>query len=122
ERCMTPTQIGSSDSHGGGKEPGYPRTYFRSDTDAPGVLDIAGAVESLRGGHAFATYGPFVRASIDDASFGDVVSRKGEVALALDVSTPSWFGVDRVEIYLNGHLHRVVVPESEPADIVDLHG
>src|SRR5690606_14832298 len=58
----------------------------------------------------------------DDASFGDVVSRKGEVALALDVSTPSSFGVDRVEIYLNGHLHRVVVPESEPADIVDLHG
>jgi hypothetical protein len=124
ERGMTPTQIGSSDSHGGGKEPGYPRTYFRSPTDSPGVLDIGEAVASLRGGHAFATYGPFVRASIAGKTFGEVAKGKagGEVVLDLDVLTPSWFGVDRVEIYLNGDLRRVVLPESEPEDIVDVHG
>jgi hypothetical protein len=46
----------------------------------------------------------------------------GSEGSVLDVLTPSWFGVDRVEIYLNGDLRRVVLPESEPEDIVDVHG
>jgi hypothetical protein len=124
ERGMLKTQVGSSDSHNDGKEPGYPRTYFRSETDDPLSLDVTQAVESLRGGHAFATYGPFVRATLDEASFGDVAraSPGDQKELFLDVETASWFGIDRVEVYLNGRMLRVIDPKSEPRDVVDVHG
>jgi hypothetical protein len=124
EHGMVRTQIASSDSHDGSIEPGSPRTYFRSATDSPAALSIDDAIASLRGGHALATYGPFVRASIGDASFGDVASARpgDEIHLDLEVSTASWFGVDRVEIYMNGELVRVETPDEPPSAIVDLRG
>jgi hypothetical protein len=124
ERGMTPTQIGSSDSHGGNKEPGFPRTWFRSGSDQPGNVHAGEVVDSLRGGHAFASYGPFVRAAIDGKTFGEVVSASPGQALELelDVLTPSWFGVDRVEIYLNGELYRLLTPDGGPEVIEDVRG
>lgn len=124
ERGLTPTQIGSSDSHNDGKEPGFPRTYFRSETDSPLALKVSDAVDALRAGHAFATYGPFVRATVDDKTFGEVVRGKagGDLEIFLDVETASWFGVDRVEVYLNGRMLRVIEPDSEARDIVDVRG
>jgi hypothetical protein len=124
EHGMTPTQIASSDTHGPALEPGVPRTYFRSDSEEPSSLRIEDVVDSLRDGHAFATYGPFVRASIDDNTYGELASRPGGggIELDLDVYTASWFGVDRVEIYMNGELVRVISPNSAPEAVVDVYG
>jgi len=124
EHGMTPTQVGSSDSHGGNKEPGFPRTWFRAGTDSPASLQTAEMVDQLRGGHAFASYGPFIRATIDGKTFGEVASgAPGQpLELDLDVLTPSWFGVDRVEIYLNGELYRLLTPDGGPEVIEDVRG
>ncbi len=124
ERGMLKTHIASSDSHGGTHEPGFPRTYFRSSTDAPGGLDIKDAVDSLRGEHAFATYGPFIRADVSDKTFGETASaaQGAQIKLNLRVETASWFGVDRIEIYMNGRLVRVETPTSKPQDTIDFNG
>lgn len=124
ERGLRPTQIGSSDSHNLSKEPGFPRTWFRSATDSPEALTIADAVTSLRAGHALASYGPFVRASIDGKTFGEVVQTNigREVEMTLDVATASWFGVDRVEIYVNGRIDRVLRPNEGKAALLDVRG
>jgi hypothetical protein len=120
ERGLLHTHIASSDSHNGLLEPGFPRTYFRSEAELPGALDISDAVSSLRGGHAFATYGPFVRASVAGKTFGEVATVGSTVDLSLEVQTASWFGVDRVEIYVNGLIVEAFDPESLPADIEDV--
>jgi hypothetical protein len=46
----------------------------------------------------------------------------GVVALDLKVMTARWFGVDRIEIYRNGQLVKVLNPKSKPSDIVDFDG
>jgi hypothetical protein len=124
ERGMRPTLVGGSDSHGPDKEPGYPRTYFASPTDSPMAVGTEHAVSALKAGTAFATYGPFIRASIRDKTFGQVArANPGEqVSLALQVQTASWFGVDRLEIYLNGRIERVVPVDKPPSELVDLQG
>ncbi len=121
EHGLTPTQIGSSDSHDGLKEPGSPRTYFKSEAEVPEAVEAQDVVDSLRSGHAVASYGPFVTASIEDATFGDVVrtSAGKTLSMKLDVQTPSWFGADRVEIYVNGHIVREITEANGPEVIRD---
>jgi hypothetical protein len=124
EHGMSPTLVGGSDSHGPNLEPGTARSYFQSGTDSPGALATADAVAALKQGRSFATYGPFIRASIDEATYGDVVrAQPGQsLELQLEVLTASWFGVDRVEVYVNGLLERVIEPQEPASAIVDLHG
>lgn len=122
EYGFSPTQVGSSDSHNAQIEPGTPRTYFRSETDQPGDIVMADATASLRDGHAFATYGPFVRAEILGKTFGEVAPAKAgnTTNLKLHIETASWFGVDRVEIYVSGRLAKVLKPSKGPKAIVDV--
>jgi hypothetical protein len=124
EYGFTPTQVASSDSHDGQKEPGSPRTYFMSPTDSPAGIDAETVVASLRAGHAIASYGPFIRATIDGKTFGEVTraQKGGQKELLLDVQTPDWFGVDRVEVYMNGHIVRVVGSDKGPKVVDDVHG
>lgn len=119
---FSPTQVGSSDGHGASIEPGTPRTFFRSPTDTPGQLQMSDALASLRAGHAFATYGPFIRATVGGKTFGEVatVEPGNAMELLLRVETASWFGVDRVEVYSNGRLVKVLKPAKGPAAIVDV--
>ncbi len=121
EHGLTPTQIGSSDSHESSKEPGFPRTWFRSETDDPRGVTAERAVQALKGGHAIASYGPFVTATIDELTFGEVVdaSPGEEKSLLLSVATPSWFGADRVEVYLNGKIVHELVDAHGPELIYD---
>jgi hypothetical protein len=122
EYGFSPTQVGSSDGHGSSIEPGTPRTYFRSLTDAPGDLQMSDALESLRDGRAFATYGPFIRATVGGKTFGEVatVDPGNAMELLLRVETASWFGVDRVEVYSDGKLVKLLKPAKGPAAIVDV--
>jgi len=118
---LTPTQIGSSDSHESLKEPGVPRTYFKSPTDSAMAITANDAVESLRAGHAVASYGPFVSATIDDRTFGETVDAKAGTSkdLLISVQTPNWFGTDRVEVYLNGHIVHELIKNNDPTVIED---
>lgn len=120
ERGLLHTHIASSDSHNGLLEPGFPRTYFRSDASSPGALPIEDAVASLRAGTAFATYGPFIRASVDGKTFGEVAPVGASADLSLEIQTASWFGVDRVEIYVNGLIQEVLTPDGGPVPIEDV--
>ena len=124
EHGMTPTMVGGSDSHGFNLEPGTPRTYFASPTDSPAALRTEDVVSSIKAHTAFASYGPFIRATIRDKSFGQVAqaSPGEEVSLLLQVQTASWFGVDRVEVYVNGRLVRVVPSDKPPSELVDVQG
>ncbi|WP_437736575.1 PHP domain-containing protein [Sorangium sp. So ce1335] len=124
ERGFVPAQIASSDSHDASKEPGFPRTYFRSATDSPAALETPAAVESLRGAHAFTTYGPFIRATIGGKTYGEVAKGSAGTPLEVlfDVQTASWFGVDRVEFYLNGRMIRLLEPDMPPTALVDVRG
>lgn len=124
EHGMIKTQIAGSDSHEDVHEPGYPRTYFQSPTDSPSALTTKDAVDSLKQQHALTTYGPFVTASIKGKGFGDTATLKGggKADLDLKVQTASWFGVDRLEIYQNGHLVKEIETGSKPGDIIDYEG
>ena len=124
EHGMLKTHIGSSDSHSATHEPGFPRTYFKTSTDSPLSLTAAEAVDSMRAGHAVATYGPFVGADVGGKSFGDVASVTGgsKVSLNLSVQTASWFGVDRIEVYENGLLAKVIEPKTKTEEIIDFAG
>jgi hypothetical protein len=124
EHGMVKTPIASSDSHDGTHEPGYPRTFFASPTDSPLGLAIPTAVGGLRARNTVTSYGPFVRASIAGRTFGEVAPAQGGGAaeLKLQVSTASWFGVDRIEIYENGLLVRVIEPGTRASEIVDFDG
>lgn len=122
ERGLLATQVSSSDGHNDLKEPGYPRTYILSQTDDPLGISQDDMVKSLKSGQAFSTYGPFIWAQINEKTYGQVVSAGPgqELKMLLDVRTASWFGVDRVEIYLNGrlvHLYRPDVPVTELHDL-----
>jgi hypothetical protein len=124
EHGMLKTHVASSDGHDGIHEPGYPRTYFQSATDSPASLTTKDVVESLKGQHAVTTYGPFITASIGGKTFGEVAKADpgGKVKLDLTVQTASWFGVDRIEIYENGHLVKLPEVKSKPEDIIDFKG
>ncbi|MEZ4296340.1 MAG: PHP domain-containing protein [Polyangiaceae bacterium] len=124
ERGLLATQISSSDGHNDLKEPGYPRTYFLAGTDSPLGMSEDEAVASLKAGQAFSTYGPFVWASLKDKTYGQTASAQpGEnVEMLLDVRTASWFGVDRVEVYMNGRLARLYQPDVPVTETHDLKG
>lgn len=98
--------LGGSDSHAANLEPGLPRTWIRSTTDAPSAIDRAEMARNLRAGKVLASYGPFVTVSAGGKGPGDVViGEKGKsLQLKIKVQTPSWFGVDRLEVYSNGRL------------------
>jgi hypothetical protein len=63
-------------------------------------------------------------ASVNGKTFGDVApaTAGGQVPLKLSVGSASWFGVDRIEIYVDGHLAKVINPQSQPKDLIDFEG
>jgi hypothetical protein len=110
--------FGNSDSHDTYNiEGGIPRTYVRSPTDQPAAIDkreLATALKKLR---SFATFGPFVEVQIDGKGSGATVQPKdSKIKLALRVQSPRWFDVDRLEIYRNGELIRVIAGKKDCAE------
>ena len=103
--------LGNSDTHGTyGTEAGIPRNYVKSSTDVPPAISIEEVAASVKSGKLFSTYGPFVQLSIDGKGMGQKVNaQKGKaVKLKLRVQSPLWFDVDRVEVYRNGLLIKVI--------------
>jgi hypothetical protein len=103
--------LGNSDSHDTyGTEAGLPRNYVRSATDLPHGIrteEIAGEVKAM---HSFPSYGPFVEVTLNGEPMGATVKvKQGQaVKLKLRVQSPLWFDVDRIEVYSNGDLIKVI--------------
>lgn len=127
------TGMSNSDSHDTFFEPGMPRTYVKSSTDHPAYVDIKETTRAIKEGKTMPTSGPFVEIAVEGAGPGETVAMKGDtVDLDVKIQTPSWFGVDRLEVYRNGLLEKViysqgVVPNeaglaNTPEAIVDFDG
>ena len=73
---------------------------------------MAQSVNQLK---AFGTFGPFLEFSIDGKGLGETVTVQGgkPIALSIRVQSPTWFDVDRIEIYRNGELLREIVGRAD---------
>ncbi len=118
------TLVGGSDSHSSDREPGTPRTWFKSDAQHPAQIDVGDTADTLVAGHALASYGPFIEVDVLGTGPGDtpVTVSGAEFLLNLRVQTASWYGVDRIEIYVSGLLEQVITLDHGPEEIVDFYG
>ncbi len=99
------TAIGNSDTHGlSSVEAGCPRNFVKSTTDDPAFLDDQEVADAIKAHQVVASYGPFVRMTVEGADIGSDVAKDGDVDIAIEVEAPSWVAVDRVELYENGTL------------------
>jgi hypothetical protein len=101
------TALGNSDTHSKTKtEAGCPRNFVNVGTDDPAAVTAEAVAEAVREGKVVASYGPFIRVGINgwDNGPGTTVEDGDEVEIHIAVHSPSWFGVDRVELYENGTL------------------
>ena len=102
------TALANSDTHGTtSTEAGCPRNYVYADTDDPAYLNEDAIAQAVKDGRVIATYGPFMRfyANGDpNLGPGSDVSDTDDVELYIEVQSPSWFNVDRIELYENGTL------------------
>lgn len=109
------TALGNSDTHSKTTtEAGCPRNYVVAETDDPGFLDEQAIAQAVKEGRVVATSGPFVRfyANSDDNGPGSELSTTDTVTLHIEVQTPDWFDVRRVELYENGTLIREWTDEA----------
>ena len=117
------TALGNSDTHGKTSvESGCPRNFVVSEVDDPGVLQVEDIARAVREGRVVASYGPFIRFWADQADQGpgSTVVASGEVTLSIEVQSPSWFDVERVEVYENGALiaeYDVPVPNPDTLNL-----
>jgi hypothetical protein len=103
------TGVANSDTHDLWEiEAGMPRNYVVSPTDLPVQIDYNTIDENVRKGQVVGTYGPFIRFTVNDQAVGSEFEATGSVRLAVEVQSPRWFDVDRVEVYRNGRLIRIV--------------
>ncbi len=113
--------IGGSDSHAASLEPGLPRTYIRSKTDDPLAIDVAEMARNMRGSRVMTTYGAFLEVFVAGKEPGQTAMVKAgdKLNVKIKVQTASWYGVDLIEVYMNGKLaHREQVTADTSA-IVD---
>ncbi|NOY25719.1 MAG: CehA/McbA family metallohydrolase, partial [Oligoflexia bacterium] len=117
------TALGNSDTHDKTHvEAGCPRNFVASETDDPALLRPEDIAKAVREGRVVASYGPFIRFYVDDPDTGpgSTVVKTGEVTLSFDVQSPSWFDVERVEVYENGTLIAEYAIPSPNSDVINL--
>ena len=79
------------------------RTYVRSSTDDPGELDPDEIIRNSRAGQMMITNGPFLRVrTAGGEPIGARIVAPGSVTLKVQVQTPNWLNIDRVQILVNG--------------------
>jgi hypothetical protein len=99
------TALGNSDTHGKTTvEAGCPRNWVMAPTDNPAFLTAEDVAEAVRKHQVVLSYGPFISLYAEgDQPIGSEISvDDGVVTLDIEVRSPSWFDVDRVELYENG--------------------
>lgn len=120
------TAMANSDSHGLVNEIGLPRNYVATPTDRPADLGRLDVNRGIRAHRVIATTGPFVEFALlgaggTEAGMGEVLdlSASADLSARIRVHTPSWFRVDRVELYRNSVLERRFFPDRPREDLVD---
>ena len=110
------TLLGNSDTHGTTTtESGCPRNYVMALTDDPAFLDDQAVADAVKNHRVVASYGPFIEMWVDDHSIGDEFQPEdSEVEIMLEIQSPGWIGVDRLELYQNGTL--IQEWELDPVD------
>ncbi len=94
----------NSDSHEADKEePGSPRTYFRAPTDDPAQVSPDDLVAAFNAGDLMMTNGPFVRATIGDATYGATVSGTTHT-VKVHIEQASWVKADTLRILVGDGL------------------
>ncbi|HAN31446.1 MAG TPA: hypothetical protein DCQ06_07595 [Myxococcales bacterium] len=124
EHGLIKAAIGGSDSHSASLEPGLPRNFIRSSTDKPSAIDPAEMSKNLRAGRVVTSYGPFLTVTVNGAEPGQTAAAKpgSQVKIDLNIQTASWFGIDLIEIYMNGELAHRQSLDVDPAAIEDFDG
>lgn len=123
EAGLNITITGASDSHGSLREPGMPRALVLSDADTIEAIDAKDAARAIRDHQVLSTYGPIIDFSVAGRGPGELVTVAGATfELDLRVQTASWFGVDRIEVYVSGDLVHVETVDHGPKPIVDFDG
>ena len=118
---FNPTVVGNSDSHDVEAEVGLPRNFIRSSTDFPMAIDPAEIFRNIKDHRVFLTTGPFVEFSINGAGIGDTLAKPSgkKLEARIRIQTPSWFGVDHIEIHRNGRIEQIIRLEPTPETLVD---
>jgi hypothetical protein len=115
--------VGDSDAHGMvWYEVGSPRNFVKSSSDNPEGIDFFELIDSIKTGHTFPTYGPFIDFTINGKNMGEIVdaTKDNKVIIHITVQSPMWFDVSRVEVYRNGHLEYEFDVEVPNKSIVNL--
>ena len=121
EYGMVRAATAGSDSHDSSLEPGTPRNYIVSSTDAPVAADPAELARNMRKGAVVASYGPMIRASVQGKGPGETVTVEpgAKLALKVKVQTASWYGVDLIEVYVNGEVAARRSFKGDPSKLID---
>lgn len=103
------TALGNSDTHGTTTtESGCPRNFVRLSEDSPMIASDQAIATAVKEHRVVASYGPFIEfyANGDpEQGVGSEVSMTGsDITFHIEVQSPTWFNVDRVELYENGTL------------------
>lgn len=106
---LTPTPIGSSDSHGLWGDAGSDRTYLYMPAVAPGEVGADDARDAVRdgrvvvAGHAFIE---FTDGTLPGDSLTDTTGQP--VDFGLKVQSPSWASIDQIQVVVNGEITQEV--------------
>lgn len=118
------TAMGNSDTHKTTDiESGCPRNYVYIGDDEPLYADDVAIAEAVKEHRVVASYGPFVEFyAYGDKSLGvgsEIALQGSAVQFHIEVQSPSWFDVDRVELYENGTLIQEFAIEVPNTDTVN---
>lgn len=106
-RGLVRTATAVSDTHKRHGNAGYPRTYVRVGVDDPQELDAEAFAHAVNLHEAVGTNGPFVllTAKADGgatAQVGDTLVSNGKpVTVEVEVRSPEWLAVDKVQLFVN---------------------
>ena len=79
------------------------RTYVPSSTDQPGDIDHAEIIRNSKAGRMMITNGPFLKVTTADGlPIGSTVVSAGFIDLKIQVHTPNWLEIDRVQVLVSG--------------------
>jgi len=122
------TITGNSDSHAKTKvECGTVRNYVRSSTDRPHFIDEQELTQNILDGRVSHSFGPFIEVDVTgdhgSGELGDTVSdTDGVIDVAIRVQSPTWFDVDRIEVFQNGVMVCAIESDHTCGDPADNYG
>ena len=79
------------------------RTYVPSSTDNPADIDHAEIIRNSKAGRMMITNGPFLKVTTADGlPIGSTIVSEGYVDLKIEVQTPNWLEIDRIQVLVSG--------------------